>query len=103
MSKLEQAIKGAETRLPCGYAVVLVIRHGEMSVYLNVRDTERHEAENKDLPIHEQIDILTEETLEMRGPRSVCISCDDEHDNLAPYCDKCLATRESKELPDVSF
>jgi hypothetical protein len=103
MSKLEQAIKGAETRLPHGYAVVLAIKHGEMSVYLNVCDTECHGAEDKDLPIHEQVNILVEEALLMRGPRAVCIFCENEHDNFTPYCDECLAVRKGKDSLEVSF
>lgn len=94
MNKLEEAIKGAEARLPYGYAVVLVIKNGEMSVYLNVCDTECHESEDKDLPVHEQVDILVGDALEMRGPRAVCVSCETEHDNLAPYCDECLLSSE---------
>lgn len=94
MSKLEQAIRGAEARLPYGYAVVLAIKHGEMSVCLNVCDTEYHESKDKGLPIHEQVDILVEEALRMRGPRAVCISCETEHDNCAPYCDECSPDRE---------
>ena len=97
MSKLQQAIMGAETRLPYGYAVVLAIKHGEVSVYLNVKDSEFHEAKDKDLPIHEQIDILVEEALEMRGPRLVCISCEAEHDNFGPYCDECLLVKHIPE------
>lgn len=71
MNKLEQAIEQARTRLPYGYAVLMVIKKGKIGVILNHLDESYQEPIDKDATVPDQIEALIEDALEMRGPQPV--------------------------------
>lgn len=86
---MKKEIDNANDKLPYGYEIIISMEIGSVNIFLSVMNGKTYEVEDKTMLPVEQINHLVSLARKLRGPRSICLSCSKEHDNVSIYCDAC--------------